>query len=91
MEWPTLGSRTAKEQNRAEQLSAVVELTALQINTFMVFAIIGCVFAAIQVIVAASGAANIDSRYNFDDCTGTVCNDVSSFRFSSSSSSSNFL
>jgi len=54
----------------------------------MVFAIIGCVFAAIQLIVAADGADEIDrlyGKYN-DGCTAflsdTVCNDVSRFRFS---------
>jgi len=50
----------------------------------MVFAIIGCVFAAIQLIVAADGADEIDrlyGKYN-DGCIGTICNDVSRFRFS---------
>jgi len=52
-----------------------LKLTALQIITFMVFAIIGAVFAAIQLIVAADGAGNIDTLAT--DCTGSGCDDVS--------------
>jgi len=41
----------------------LLTLIVLQINTFMVFAIIGCVFSAIQLIVAADGASNVDTYY----------------------------
>ena len=54
-----------------------LKLTVLQITTFMVFAIIGAVFAAIQLIVAADGAGNIDTLAT--DCTGSGCDDVSRF------------
>jgi len=38
-------------------------LIVLQINTFMVFAIIGCVFSIIQLIVAGDGASIVDAFY----------------------------
>ena len=57
-------------------------LTALQITTFLVFAIIGCVFTIIQMIVAAAGASKVDDTFGdiyLSDCrsTSTSCNEVS--------------
>ena len=49
------------------------ELTALQIITFMVFAIIGCVFAMIQLIVAAKGASNVDDRFGSSTSSKVGC------------------
>ena len=57
-----------------------------QINAFMVLAIIGCVVSAIQVIVAADGAATVKHQYSsyFEFCgrysyDTDYCADVSRF------------
>ena len=46
-------------------------MIALQIVTFMVLAIIGAVLAAIQMIVAADGAADIHKLYIAEDHLST--------------------
>jgi len=40
----------------------------LQVNAFWVFAIIGAVFAGIQVIVGSTGANNVFHRYMDSGC-----------------------
>ena len=60
----------------------LLNLIALQIVTFMVLAIIGCMFAAIQLILAASGASAVHFHYGSyisSSCFVPVCNEASRF------------
>ena len=62
-----------------------LKLTALQINTFMVFSIVGAVIAVVQLIVAADGASTLDEYYErylpgSRRCrSSTFCKEVSHF------------
>ena len=62
-----------------EMHAMMMMLTALQITAFLVSAIVGCVFAVIQMIVAADGASNVLDHYgsHLEGCPW--CNDVSRF------------
>jgi len=49
-------------------LLQLLKLIMLQVNAFWVFAIIGAVFAGIQVIVGSTGANNVFHRYMDSGC-----------------------